>query len=128
MRYLEDDATSPGIASGDGPKAFPAAPKIGERDSTLSMAVQLYVGVGVSSFPTRLPSALEAYFGSERAARLRELVEQLLSEAWLDWQDWGTSDLVQATQRVAERVGDDHPELSPDAVRALAWNFSYQSK
>jgi hypothetical protein len=69
-----------------------------------------------------------AYFGAERAARLQGRVEQLLSQAWLDWQEWGTSDLDEATERVAQQVERNHPELSPDAVRALAWNFSYQSK
>lgn len=43
----------------------------------------------MSAFPTRLPSALDAYFGVERAAHLRARVEALLSEAWLEWQDWG---------------------------------------
>ena len=113
---------------GDGPKVRLTEPKPGERNSALSVAIQLYVGIGVSACPTRLPSALEAYFGSERAARLREQAEQLLSEAWLDVQDWGTSDLVEATQRVADRIGHNHPELSPDAVRALAWNFSYSNR
>lgn len=128
LRYLDCDPIPPKGAPSDGPKAFPAAPGVGDRDLTLSLAVQLYLGVGVSAFPTRLPSALDAYFGVERAAHLRARVEALLSEAWLEWQDWGTSDLAEATEYVEQQVGHAHPELSADAVRALGWNFSYQSR
>ena len=124
---MGDDATPAPTARRDGGKVTPAAPRPGARDNALNMAVQLYVGVGVSAFPTRLPSALEAYFGSERGFVLRERVERLLAEATIDWRDSGTSDLKELTQRVADRMSRDHPELSADAVRALAWNFSYRT-
>lgn len=115
-------------ASGDGPRALPAAANPGERDQTLSMAVLLYLGVGVSSFPTRLPSSLVQYFGPEHAAGLRERVDQLLKKTWVDPEDWGTRDLAEASRRVATMMELADPELSPDAVQALAWNFSYQSR
>jgi len=94
----------------------------------LSVAVQLYLGVGVSACPTHLPSALVAHFGSENAARLQQRIQQLLSEAWVEWKTSGKSDSARAAQRVAERFGQSHPELSPDAVRALLWNAAYNSR
>jgi hypothetical protein len=92
------------------------------------MAVLVYVGVGISSFPTRLPDALAAYVGVARADHLRKRVDALLSEATLDahWRE--TMDLAEATRRVERNLQAAHPELSDDAVRALAWNFSYANK
>lgn len=91
------------------------------------MAVLVYLGVGISSYPTRLADALADYFGEDRAEVLRERVDALLREAWLDRHDWGTTDLSEATRKVEANVRSSHPELSDDAVRALAWNFSYAS-
>lgn len=45
LRYLDCDPIPPKGAPSDGPKAFPAAPGVGDRDLTLSLAVQLYLGV-----------------------------------------------------------------------------------
>jgi hypothetical protein len=92
------------------------------------MAVLVYLGVGISSYPTRLPDAVSEYFGVDRADGLRERVDVLLSEAWLNPSDWGTPDLSEATRIVEQRMRAAHPELSDDAVKALAWNFSYASR
>src|SRR5690242_20591526 len=97
-------------------------------DSTLSMAVLLYLGVGISSHPTRLSVALDDYFGAERAGALRDRVDELLKQAWLDPAEWSGMTLADATDEVRERMRRHHPELSEDAVQALAWNFSYNSK
>ena len=110
----------------DGPKGPLAAPRAGLRDAALSVAVQLYIGVGVSSFPTSLPSALIQYFGPKAATLLRQRVEALCRE--LDADAPSIADLAEATRAVEERLGRDHPELSADAVRALGWRFSYNNR
>lgn len=92
------------------------------------MAVLVYLGVGISSFPTRLPDALAYYIGEPQQGRLRVRVDQLLGEAELDATEWGTMNLADATRRVEDNLRGAHPELSEDAVRALAWNFSYTNK
>lgn len=92
------------------------------------MAVLVYLGVGISSYPTRLPDALSDYFGDDRAGALRERVDALLHEAWLDWKDLGTTDLSEATRKVEANMRCSHPELSDDAIKALGWNFSFNSR
>jgi hypothetical protein len=92
------------------------------------MAVLIYLGVGISSYPTRLPDALCDYVGDDRADPLRERVDALLSEAWLDPADWGTTDLSEAQRHVEDKIRASHPELTEDAVRALGWHFSYASR
>jgi hypothetical protein len=92
------------------------------------MAVLVYLGVGISASPTRLPDALAEYFGGARVKALQKRVDALLREAWMDYADWEGLTLVQATDEVRDRVRQNHPELSDDAVWALAWNFSYASK
>jgi hypothetical protein len=90
------------------------------------MAVLVYLGVGVSSFPTRLPDALADYVGSDHAHGLRLRVDELLEEARVEPEPG--DGLGDATRRVEHKVGASHPELSVDAVRALAWDFSYSTK
>jgi hypothetical protein len=92
------------------------------------MAVQIFLGVGISSFPTRLPEALADYVGPDRAVALRPRVEALVAEACLEPQDWGTADLREATQQIEDKMRSAHPELSDDAVKALGWSFSYTSR
>jgi hypothetical protein len=93
------------------------------------MSVLVYLGVGISSHPTRLPDALAEYVGSDRAPSLQKRVDALLREAWLDPSEWvGKMDLAAATEEVSASVRRSHPELSDDAVRALAWNFAYASR
>ena len=88
----------------------------------------LVLGVGISSFPTRLADAVSEYFGVDRAGGLIGKVDALIAEASIAPSDWGSMTLVDATMQVRIRVGLEHPELSPDAVEALAWHFSYANK
>ena len=96
-------------------------------DPALSEAVLVYLGVGVSAYPTRLSDALDERFGTD-ARGLRARVDELLSEAWLERSEWAQMTLAEATEHVRGRMRELHPELTDDAVSALAWNFSFNSK
>ena len=108
--------------------AFPAPAPPGQIDYTLSMAVLVFLGVGVSSYPTRLPDALAEYFGIDRANDLQTRVVALLKDAWLDQPQRASEDLVEATRNVEQKMRSSCPALSDDAIRALGWNFSFQNR
>jgi len=110
------------------PTAFPRPPAAGKKDPTLSMAVLVYTGVGISSYPTSLPDALADYLGSDRADAFKDRVDALRQEAWLDRDEWGANDLVAVTREIEDRMRVAHPELSEDAIQALGWTFSYNNR
>jgi len=112
----------------DGPKAFPMQSAPGKWDSTLSMAVLVYLGVGISAFPTRLPDTLAQYVGSVRAEALQGRVEALRKETVLAPSEWMTGDLGEIGRVYEARMRKAHPELSEDAIKALAWDFTYSIK
>ena len=82
----------------------------------------------MSSFPTHLPGRLHNYVGSARSAGLRREVEALLDEGHLEPGQWPGGNLVEASHRFEATMRNAHPELSGDAIRALAWYWSYTNK
>jgi len=108
--------------------AFPPPPSPGKADPTLSMAVLVYLGVGISSSPTRLPDRLFGYFGPEHADALQRRVDVLLDESWLAPDEWAGLSLGAATDRLEESLRLAHPELSEAAVQAVGWAFSFNNR
>src|SRR5690349_11462108 len=107
-----------------------APPRKGQPDPTLSMAVLLLLGVGISSHPTRLPAALTDYFGEERAPALEGRVLALLAEteSCIPSGERGTLSVAQEAERVAATMRARHRELSADALQALNWSFTFNNR
>jgi hypothetical protein len=89
------------------------------------MAVLVFLGVGVSAIPTRLPEALTDYLGSDQAGSLADQVQALLKESFRAGNKIDQLDLAAATRAVEAQMRADHPELSADAIEAIGWNWSW---
>ncbi|WP_338178658.1 hypothetical protein [Jatrophihabitans sp.] len=98
------------------------------QDAKLSDALVTYVwGTGGRSWPSRDPEAVQIRFADDAL----DLVPRIL--AIFDLVDgappfWQTEDLATATDRIEGLVRDEHPELSDDAIRAIANQYSFTWK
>lgn len=88
----------------------------------------LYLGKGVTPYPTRDPRRLVDRFGSLDAADLVAYCEAVLEELYDSNPDWATENLAEATERAVAVVASRHPELSPDALASLSWSYSWDWK
>lgn len=91
-------------------------------------ALVLYVGARVTPFPCRDPQRLADRYGSAEAADLVGYCEKVLQELFAVAPDWSVHDLATATELAVGAIATEHPELSPDALSALRWSFSYEWK
>jgi hypothetical protein len=72
--------------------------------------------------------AVVRILGGGAAERLGPLLKQLVAEA-VSWPvDWSLHDLGSASRLVEEGMAGRHPELSSEAIAALAWEFSYSNR
>jgi hypothetical protein len=73
-----------------------------------------------------LSGAVVAYIrGTDAAARLRPLLQQLVAEAVYWPVDWDLHDLDSASRLVQDGMASRHPELSDEAMAAIMWEFGY---
>lgn len=96
--------------------------------ASASRAVVIWTGYGHSSWPARDENRLVLEFGPELAAdlvpRVRRLeVDFYRSDAYLTAPDLGTM-----AAEASEAFRALHPEISDDAVAALAWCYTYDYK
>ena len=98
-------------------------------DAELSRAVTVYVTTRPYGYPRPDASALAAAFGSESAAALRARVDVLIGEMFAATPPWaernGPMEDVEIYDAVVSSVGERHPELSPEAVAALANYYTF---
>lgn len=92
-------------------------------DDRLSDAVVAYFSKGRSPFPKEDPGAVLA-MGVDGSALLDQ-VRAVRAEAWATPVDWATTDLAGAWDVVVAHVARARPDLSPAALDALAWAFTY---
>jgi hypothetical protein len=70
-------------------------------------------------------SGARACLGTDAAARLRPLLQQLVAEAVYWPVDWDLHDLDSASRLVQDGMASRHPELSDEAMAAIMWEFGY---
>lgn len=102
----------------------------GTHDEGLSHAVVVYIW-GHSSkrqlpWPSAHPDAVEQQV--DHAADLLPRVKALLNELDRDASQWFHPDLAMMFHRVENALRQRHPELTDDAVKALANWFAYNYK
>jgi len=93
-----------------------------------SWAVVVWTGHGHSSAPTRDENRLVSEFGPELAANLVPLVRGLEDDFYRSDANLTAPDLGAMAAEASEEFRALHPELSDDAVAALAWCYTYDYK
>ena len=90
-------------------------------------AIILYCGRGRSPFPDWDPKRLSDRFGALDAADLVVCIDKLSDEFYL--LDPEPSESVgEGADRAARVFAENHPEVSPEAVDALRWTYTYAWK
>lgn len=100
----------------------------GGKDNDLSQAVILFTGRGHARSPRASREAVLAAFGDERGQRLADQVAALFAEANTIPVDWGGLSLGQAGDVVRARIAAKHPDLTPAALDALRWKWTFDSR
>jgi MFS family permease len=91
----------------------------------LSAAVVVVMGFRTRSSPTRDYAVLAKLCGETRARELASQVQTLLSELDGMQVDWGKHDLASAGDEAIRFMASRHPELTKEALEALAWTFTF---
>ena len=91
----------------------------------LSNAMLLYTGYGKSSFPIWDRSEVEAVYSPVEAVELVRTVEDIIAETNSIKVDWESVSLSDAGKKVRAVQSERHPDLSEQALDALAWQFTY---
>jgi hypothetical protein len=97
-------------------------------DDDVSEAVVMVIGFGRRSSPTRDYAVLARAFGEARARGLAGQVQVLLGEVDSMQVDWQKHDLASAGDEVVRLMGSRHPELTKEALKALAWTFTFSMR
>ena len=93
--------------------------------SEISTAVVLYIGFGVESHPRHDIERLNRAFGPAQATELTKRVKELIVEISSFVVDWNANTLISGTAQAREFMHKQRPELSDQALDALAWDFSW---
>lgn len=91
----------------------------------LNLAIALYVGYGVTSFPKPNGERLIAEFGKDDAGALEAEVCKVLADVDEIQIDWSQNDLEGAISLVISELLRTHPYLDKSALSAIRWHFSY---
>jgi hypothetical protein len=96
-----------------------------EFDDLLNLAIPLYAGRGITSFPNEDGSRLQGRFGPDAAPQLEARVKLLLEELDRFKPDWSKQSLSSASRLAAEEMKRNHPELDANAIATFEWVFSW---
>lgn len=99
-----------------------------ELNSLVSQAIVAWTGWGRASHPTRDRARVAESLGNDAAASLMPLVKRLETEFYASDAAHRVGDLKAMGDRAAAEFSAAHPELSSDAVDALAWCYTFDWK
>ena len=91
----------------------------------LSQAVVLYLGFGKSNVPLRDETSVVQKWGIPAGTDLVERVRVVADHANQLKIDWSMTDLPGAERVVHEAMSRRYPELSNEALDAIAWKFTF---
>lgn len=94
----------------------------------LSQAIVVWTGWGEARTPVRTEARLANKYGSEAAADLLIQVRHLEDSFYASDARFTIADLKEMGDVAASQFREIHPEISDDAVRALAWCYTYDYK
>lgn len=93
-------------------------------DELLSGAVIAHLGKGRSAFPVSDDEAVLRLAG-DHGADVLQRVSELEDEMMAVGIDWDQFSLTEGDDQARSVLADRHPELSPAALDALRWMFTY---
>jgi hypothetical protein len=91
-------------------------------------AIVVWSGWGRSSWPARNDEALTNHFGRDVAAKLLPIIRELEDDFYLSDARNTASDLAEMASIASQQFMTKHPDLPEDAVRALAWCYTFDYK
>jgi hypothetical protein len=91
-------------------------------------AIVVWSGWGRSSWPSRNEELLAKHFGLEAAAKLLPIIRELENDFYLSDARYTAVDLAEMARISSQQFMTKHPELPDDAVRALAWCYTFDYK
>ncbi|NNN21673.1 MAG: hypothetical protein HKL80_06695 [Acidimicrobiales bacterium] len=94
----------------------------------LSAAIVVWTGWGNAQWPVREEAYLIEEFGSEIAAIILPQIRQLADSFYASGARFTIAGLKEMGDVAAGEFRKAHPEISEDAVRALAWCYTYDYK
>jgi hypothetical protein len=94
----------------------------------VSRAVVVWTGYGVTAWPQRDETRLVARFGVDAALVLAPAVRRLEDAFYLSEARQLEPDLKRMGDMAAADFRRLHPEVSDEAVEALAWCYTYDFK
>ena len=96
--------------------------------SLVSEALVVWTGWGSAARPVRDEALLVDRFGSEEAADLFPTIRELEDEFYGSEARFTEPSLKAMGDAAALEFRAAHPELSEDAIQALAWCYTYDYK
>lgn len=99
-----------------------------EDATQVSEAVVVWTGYGQSSWPVRDQARLAERYGPEETRDLLPRVRQLEEDFYNSDARLAVPDLATMGEVAAGQFRQSHPEVSEEAVKALAWCYAYDYK
>jgi hypothetical protein len=94
----------------------------------VSAAIVAWTGHGDHARPQRDESLVVAQFGAEQAVALMPYVSALEHDFFASTAHQTAAGLIEMTNQAAGEFRQRHPEVSNEAVDALAWCYSFDWK
>lgn len=98
------------------------------ENTSISAAIVVWTGWGRTSWPQRSEQRLIDVYGPALAAELLPRIKQLEDEFYSSDARHTTDTLAQMGERAAEQFRLSHPEISEEAIGALAWCYTFDFK
>ena len=95
---------------------------------TLSKAIVVWTGRGVTNYPQRDENRVVERFGVDAAVDLVPLINALEEDFYTSTAYQAVPGLAEMADQAASEFRERHPEISNDAVEAFAWCYSWDWK
>ncbi|MDJ1115534.1 hypothetical protein [Microbacterium dauci] len=94
-------------------------------DATLSDAIVAYLAKGRSPFPKSDADAVAPEAPPAQREALIAAAQAIIEECLAVDVDWNSHSLSEGGRRAQAVIAERHPELTPEALEALYWAFTY---
>lgn len=98
-------------------------------DQTLiTDAIVLWLGYGRRAWPYRNDQAVLDAYGADRGERVLQVLHELADDFFASNASVTAPDLVSMGDQAASEFRLRHPDIGEQAVKALAWDYTYTYK